>query len=583
MTYFRYISLLFILPLLCGCSDETDIHQLTGDGEGRLQLGQVTVDMSTTDGQATTRAGFTAPTADQLTCRLTCHTTGTVSERVGTPESAILQTGSYTLEVYYGEEKMSQTPYLYAKRDFDITQGATTTISDLTVGLACAVIRPNLSASLLEQYQGAYTLSLSDGDNILTVVNGTDYFVPAGQDYTLLFAGTNMLGEQSSFSTPVSNAACKTRYILNYSPNLPTFTLPAQVAEDAWSKRIYITPLTVANIEDAKGTPTDKLLNNMVYEVSADGTNWIQAVTENGRLVAKGLEPSKAYTIRARFVNVTSNNTYQLTTEADAGVPNGDFEDLVQTISTTMKQGGAWSPTIAKPDYQTSATFTISEPTGWTSINSITCNLSANNVNTWFTIPSTFNTTLSWISNGGESLFKDEATPSTYSNLTAYSGNNAMVVRNVAWDLNGTTPSTDRKTGNRWNRNVPTIANRSAGQLTWNGGFTSRPAFINGFYKYVQDSQDTGECAVITVNIYGESDETLIASCSKQLNSVSDYTPFQISLNYNEIRTFAKKLSIFITSSQRTENIQTSTHLDRHESASWGAVLTIDNLTFTYE
>lgn len=106
-------------------------------------------------------------------------------------------------------------------------------------------------------------------------------------------------------------------------------------------------------------------------------------------------------------------------------------------------------------DYQNTCSFTIQEPTGWSSVNAKTCNTSAANQMSWFVVPSTYNTTLSWSSY--RSFGMSTQTPDIYKGLSAQDGNNAMVIRNVAWDANGTTPS---KTGGAfnttyYNTNVP--------------------------------------------------------------------------------------------------------------------------------
>ena len=89
----------------------------------------------------------------------------------------------------------------------------------------------------------------------------------------------------------------------------------------------------------------------------------------------------------------------------------------------------------------------------------------------WFVCPSTYNTTLSWTGTvPGIPIFGGGGTdtPDIYKNLTAQNGSNAMVVRNVAWDENGTTPPAHYKTRGSayyYSENVPSIANRSAGKL----------------------------------------------------------------------------------------------------------------------
>ena len=611
----RFIKNIFIgLTLLLGfgaCQNE-DLPTTSGEGKGRLVVGNVIVDVSTKDGVAITRAAdgtFTAPDASELTYTLTNNTTGEVEyEQKEVPADMLLAIGNYTLKAVYGENRMGTIPYLYKSVTFDIEKGKITNLTDFTVGLACAIIRPVISPELESQYKNGLTLSLSDGTTVLSdIVNGTDYFVPSAQNYTLTCRGTNLIGKENSFSTSVNSAETKTRYNLNCNPDFPVFQLPEQAEGNAWAKRIYITPMTEKDITDAKGADKKTLLENMVYEVSADGINWTTAVKQNdGVWLASNLFPETSYTIHARIngTNIISYTTRSLTTEAATDVPNGDFEDLKETINISdMNQNGKWSPTIAKPDYQSTCRFTIHEPIHWASVNAKTCNKDASNQNTWFVTPSTYNTTLSWISHCGyDGLNNPNATPDIYQSLTSKSGNNAMVVRNVAWDTNGTTPSTTRKTGSRFNSNIASIAHHSAGKLflgsysysingteNYNEGteFKSRPNILKGYYKYVNDSQDTNEKGVIIITLLNA--DTTIGEGKIELNATNDYTEFSIPIKYTH-NNKTTKLKIMITSSNHasytqsdeTSSIKTTAYNSKYESTSRGATLTIDNLTFEY-
>lgn len=92
-------------------------------------------------------------------------------------------------------------------------------------------------------------------------------------------------------------------------------------------------------------------------------------------------------------------------------------------------------------------------------------------------VPSTYNTSLSWVSHQptakilgiGQDAY--DSTADIYISNTANHGNNAMVIRNVAWDSNGPSISDNKQTGNTdfsnyYCNNAPSsIANRSAGKL----------------------------------------------------------------------------------------------------------------------
>ena len=132
-----------------------------------------------------------------------------------------------------------------------------------------------------------------------------------------------------------------------------------------------------------------------------------------------------------------------------------------------MNQGGKWSPTVGNPTYQSKCSFNVSEPVGWASVNAKTSNTSATNQMSWFVCPSTYNTTLSWTGTvPGIPIFGGGGTdtPDIYKNLTAQNGSNAMVVRNVAWDENGTTPPAHYKTRGSayyYSENVPSTPRQS--------------------------------------------------------------------------------------------------------------------------
>ena len=117
------------------------------------------------------------------------------------------------------------------------------------------------------------------------------------------------------------------RYTLNCNPDLPSFTLPEQMEGDVWSTFIYITPMTAANMS-SKPEMTEKVLANIVYEASADGINWIQAINDNGKTVIKGLVANNQYTIRSRFGSIICTNSQQVTMESAEQLENGNFESV---------------------------------------------------------------------------------------------------------------------------------------------------------------------------------------------------------------------------------------------------------------
>lgn len=576
---------LLLLFTWAACSSDVADSPLSGHGEGRLSLSQIEVELSVMDSPSTkgTPGSYDAPQPEELTYTITSTSTTesqvySYSELMASP---VLAVGQYTLTATYGTASMGTTPYLYYSTTFTIQGLQTTTLPSFSVPLACAIIRPSVT-DLLPHFKDDVQLSLRDESGTsIAVTNLTDYYVPAGKNYTLTISGTNQLGESKTVQGNVSQASAKTRYILNCSARMPIFSMPNQPDYNAWSYHIDFTPLTASQISDAAGLSTDKILNNLTYEYSADGGNSWQTFT--GTRIAN-LTPNTTYTFRARFGAVYSTNQVTLTTEGAEPVPNGDFEDLVQTISVTeLLMGGKYK--VSPSTYTPWCSFTVSEPKGWNSINNKTCNTNAQTPNTWFVIPSTYSTNITSTAHCPRiGVSSREITPTVYDGLTAHSNKYAVVIRNVAWDANGTNPSTSGGAFNTkyYCTNIPSIANRSAGQLNLNTSYATRPTSLKGYFKYTRDGQDASEMATVTVKLLNGSTE--IGKGTLELGAESSYVAFQVPISYTISNQKATKLDIMITSSNRAEgNIKTTNYLGEYEAWSYGATLTIDNLTFTYD
>ena len=608
---FVYISLLGILAT--ACTDELTTSEY-GKGEGRLVLSDMNVE--TVVGDVITRASLDESVLPQAS-DFTIDIVDTQEETVKTLKPGTLQcklsAGTYTLKATYGDaETMSATPAFYGEKEVTIIANQDTE-ANMEVSLAQALIRPDIDEKLVAQFK-EYKLELTNNQNqTVQLENNKDFFIPCEDNYTLTLSGTTQLDEEFAHTWNYeSEFAIRTRYIVVCDPDLPSFTLPEQKEIDAWGTFIYITPMTAENMTSHQEDMTDKVLENIVYEASSDGISWIPSeITNDGKIVIKDLMPATTYTIRSRFGAVYSSNTSQLTTEIAAEVPNGDFEELTETINMTINQGGRWSIATAiwKDYYQTTLTMNISEPSYWSSVNQKTCNINTSNKNSWYMVPSTYNTSLKWISHQptakiwgiGQDAY--DSTADIYKNNTAKSGKNAIVIRNVAWDINGPSIADNTQTGNTdfsnyyCNKIPSSIANRSVGKLflgsySYNNGteiynegvsFTSRPCYLNGFYKYLNDTQDLDEKGVISIQIL--SGETVIASSEQEFAAVNEYIEFSIPINYEQFNLKATNLRIIITSSNHVDeaNIKTTNYVNKDECCSRGAMFTIDNLTFSYE
>lgn len=326
-----------------------------------------------------------------------------------------------------------------------------------------------------------------------------------------------------------------------------------------------------------------------LYVAEGDGAYAARAFTDNGdgTITLTGLTPATAY--RARLeVGDRHCAPAAFTTEAALGVPNGDFEDLVETVKVeNMASGGEYTRvTWFGGNMQNHASFTVSEPRGWTSTNSLTCDLGSANQNTWFVTPSVFNSNLYWLNTvdtqGG--MGGQTGTPADYSGHAAASGDVAMIIRNVAWDPAGTAPELDKKTAtpeHYYCRNTPTLSRTTAGRLSLDADFASRPVSMAGKYKYVRDSQDGSERATVSVELL--SGTTVIATGSLSLDAAGDYADFTCPLNYSRTDLKATALRVALCSSDRAEaDIKTTKYAELHRQEANGAVFTVDNLTFNY-
>ena len=182
-----------------------------------------------------------------------------------------------------------------------------------------------------------------------------------------------------------------------------------------------------------------------------------------------------------------------------------------------------------------------------------------------------------------------------------------MTIRKGSWDVAGTLPEDDRSSaarpvGSYYSTYKPnSIANNSAGKLflgsysyvdgveNYNEGvsFNSRPTSVNGYYTYVQDGNDSAETGMI--NIIFLNGTEVVSTNQKALNATSKFTEFNIPIDYNGADLKVTSLKIMITSSnhasynqsEETSNIKTTRRTEWDQNA-YGAVLTIDNLSFTY-
>ncbi|MBO4379974.1 MAG: DUF4493 domain-containing protein [Muribaculaceae bacterium] len=313
-----------------------------------------------------------------------------------------------------------------------------------------------------------------------------------------------------------------------------------------------------------------------------------------GLLTVTGLTPATEYSFKATVMEGSSNPTFTeivtATTETQAAVPNGGFEESQQTINTTINCGGIYYETkLNLNPHQNTKAFNVSVPTQWANVNAKTFCTSASNKNTWYMQPSTMIDT-----------------------STKQEGTNSVKLISVAWDNNG--PEIEKynftwgqlEENYGYSHNAPSrISYRAAGKLflgsytftssstseAYNEGisFASRPSALNGYYRYTPGTGAASDRGLVKVEVVGveNGSEVTIASGSLMLAGTSGFSSFSVPLSYSKFGVKASKLKVMFASSNKigtisyeTSNIVTTNDLE--SASSLGSTLWIDNLTFSY-
>lgn len=247
------------------------------------------------------------------------------------------------------------------------------------------------------------------------------------------------------------------------------------------------------------------------------------SIGENGYVYLNNLNSATKYDKLRCVVGAASTAVPEFTTEAESAIVNGNFSELTMTINTEsidtgnngfIRDGAQWS--VPPADYWNWVKLKYSEPNGWASLNQLTCNLNATNLNTWFVIAST------------------------------YAQDGAVVIRSVGYNHNGTLPN---KTGGTfsttyYNPNPPATDQFicKAGELflgsySFDGSehrvdgmaFASRPDALTFKYQY---EPMAGERAEVLISIISDSGEVL-ATQTVLLDAAETMTDKSIALvNY---------------------------------------------------
>ncbi len=365
------------------------------------------------------------------------------------------------------------------------------------------------------------------------------------------------------------------------------FNVPRQVPDfnadiDAFAHSAIV---SISAVDRSKAEAICKYAN--VY-ANGQRTTILQRDIDNSRLKVIGLEPSCGYDIVVEVLPDQFAAVAKTLTEADAGVPMGDFEDFEFTYDfKKIPSGGPYS-SAAFPIYN-NQNFTDFSGTWvtkyWASVNDKTLCKQAKMHNTWYMQPS------AWLD------FDDYA-----------SGFKSMHLVSVGWSLDGHEippymQSADSYIG--YNANSPEPDHVSAGKLflgkyafdaatcseVYYQGieFNSRPSSLNGFYKYLPDARQDTDLGLVVVELLNDKgDEThVIAHSEMKLDASPDFVSFNLPITYTIPNLKATRLKIMFASSDAAgsiekEDTEVPVSPDVEHARFVGSELWIDNLSFTY-
>lgn len=359
--------------------------------------------------------------------------------------------------------------------------------------------------------------------------------------------------------------------------DVPTYVLTCDESE-VWSSRMTL------HVEAENAEYQSVIEEYIRFFYLANGT-WkeMEAVKTSRGYNISNLTNGTAYSLRGSCLtdlsDINNNVALDITTEDALSLPNAEFEDWTLWFSRTINKGGQYGKIAGW--VQETELLESSNPDGWATVNVKTLPTSPQTENTWYMQPSTLPT-------------------------SGVSGN-GVLLRNVAWDSNGSTPARGS-----WgikqsleSLTAPNISNRSAGKLflgsysydhasgteVYNEGieFVSRPTKLTGYYKYTASGNDVNGILNITVEHRTASGEVIVlATKDVALMPTASYSAFEAALTYINTQYKATHLRIMFASSnnasydQQEESANITTVAYKSEAVSRGSELCIDNLSLKY-
>lgn len=320
-------------------------------------------------------------------------------------------------------------------------------------------------------------------------------------------------------------------------------------------------------------------------------TQQLSRSEDTGMITVTGLKSYTRYTLRATLLTQPrSENDFTtpvtVTTEKAHELPNADFEDRRKSVEYhDLPSGGRYSQTIVGIfNRQNRVSIKQEVPLKWADVNAKTFCTSAARHNTWY------------------------MQPSTKAVLDAYLNSYGVKIQSVGWDLEGPEIPDYRQPDlpyTEYSLNIPRPGHRAAGRLflgsyrfdpatlseTYDEGmdFTSRPAAINGFYKYLSATPGSDERGLVRVEVMGVTDgkEVTIATAEAALPVATGYTAFTVPLAYPMFGVKATRVKVLLASSTAVGTIDEETAsvitvADPVTSTYRGSALWVDALSFSY-
>lgn len=356
-TYNIYPLWLCLLLLLSACMQE-DLQSVPNEGEGVLKLGlsaraelssvltKATIDCPVAENEIPTQEDFIIKVMDSQ---------GIVQYEGSFKASIVLPIGIYTVEAYYNGTGLETLPAT-TKSVPNYFKGSATNVeiksnnestATIEAKWGYSIIAPIIADETLLNHLTSWQVDVKvDGITSTLTREGSlisPLYVLAGENVEVYFNGIN--DENTEVSTVLATySSIEAAKKYNISCSLISISLPEQAATNAWSKFIYVTPMTTDNI-NASDSQKEDILQNITYE-AVDGSGIVYpAEYLNGKYVIRngstGLTPSTLYTIRARYHQIYAPETYTLTTENAQVLAEGSLENW----SKTELNGGndSWS------------------------------------------------------------------------------------------------------------------------------------------------------------------------------------------------------------------------------------------------